>query len=229
MERRRRILVRCLFATVVMLAMSLVARRAGVRGWFDSSAALRVKILQAGVLAPVAYIGVYLVAPYLMLPRVVPAALSGALFGVWRGFGYTYLGSMLAASASFWAGRWIGARRSAAASQDASRRTQGTATPRGLSWVTICAIRLVPLMPGDAVNITIAQTPTRFRTYLLGTALGAAPSLALYAALGEGMAHRNSQVLWLGGVGLALLLLAGVLAIRRRKVAPSVATVGPVS
>ncbi|MBI4229749.1 MAG: TVP38/TMEM64 family protein [Planctomycetes bacterium] len=228
MRRRRAILVRCLVASVVMLALSLVARRAGVRGWFDSGAALRVKILQAGVLAPVAYIGVYLVAPYLMLPRVLPATLSGALFGVWRGFGYTYLGSMLAASASFWAGRWIGVR--ARITQDASRRTpDGPPSPRGLSWLTICAIRLVPLMPGDAVNVTIAQTPTPFGAYLLGTALGAAPSLALYAALGEGMVHRNTQVVWLGGAGLGLLLLAGVLAIRRRRASPSVATAGPAS
>lgn len=208
--RSRRILLRVAAALALLLVLSVTARALGVRDWFASGDVLRGRIDRAGAAGPLLFVALYLVAPYLLLPRLLPATLSGALFGVWRGFGYTYAASLLAASGSFWMGRWIGGR-------SPDEAGEGGRAGRRIGWRTICAIRMVPLMPGDPVNLAIAQTATPYRTYLLGTALGVAPSLAAYAAVGEGLAWRDRSALWIGGGVLLLLLVAGLLALRRSR------------
>lgn len=167
-------------------------------------------LARAGLWAPLAYVGMYVIATLLVLPSTVLNLLGGAVFGLGWGLVWTSLAALVAAVVGFVLARTVGQRW-------AKRRTEQARTEQlaNSSVVYLFAIRLLPLIPYGLVNFAAGLTPMRFRDYCLGTALGTVPGLLPFVWLGSsGRQAIQTGELWpllgaLGSIGLLVLAAQG--------------------
>lgn len=135
------------------------------------------------ILAPILFI---VANAALLMVLVVPSwfctILGGLLFGLWLGAACALLGATLGASGIFLAARAglrglveRGGSRTVAVA-DGFRRN-------ALSYLVF--LRLVPFFPFILVNVAAALARLSLRTYVLGTLIGIAPSVFIYASFGD--------------------------------------------
>lgn len=167
---------------------------------------LRDRVAAAGPWGPVVFVGVYVVATLLLLPKNVFTAVAGLLFGLVGGVALVWLGAMLGACAAFWLGRSLG--------RDGVERLAGRHLARldvlllRHGAPAILVARLIPLVPFTAVNYGSGVTAVRFGAYVLATAVGILPGTVAYVAFG---AFGTDPTGWpfLTAVGALLTLAVG--------------------
>jgi uncharacterized membrane protein YdjX (TVP38/TMEM64 family) len=157
-----------------------------------------------------------------LVPRSVLAAGAGLVFGPLAGSGYVLAGALLAGLLAFLAGRVLGREFVAARTRLAT--LDSWLTDRGVLGVVI--LRILPVAPFGLVSYGFGTTGIRTGSYLLGTAIGAAPSTVAYATLGESALEPGSAGFAVSLAAVALLAAggaAGAAFVRRRSVpvAPS--------
>jgi MYXO-CTERM domain-containing protein len=177
---------------------------------------MRGQVAAAGAWAGVAFVGAYVVATLLVLPKNVLSVVAGALFGPVFGVVLVWLAATVGAAAAFWVGRVLG--------RDGVRRLVGRHLDRLDRLVerhgvlAVLVARLIPVIPFTAVNYGSGLTAVRFGPYLLATGVGIVPGTVAYVVLG---AYGSDPGSWPFLASLtALVLLAGlglVVGWRRRR------------
>jgi uncharacterized membrane protein YdjX (TVP38/TMEM64 family)/rhodanese-related sulfurtransferase len=169
---------------------------------------------QAGNTAPLLFIGGYALATVLFLPGSILTIAGGALFGPVAGTLYSLTGAALGATLSFLAARHL-------ASDWVARRTGGRLAEfvRGVEaegWRFVAFVRLVPLLPFNALNYALGLTRIPLRQYVVASYLAMLPGAAAYTYLGYAgrEAFAGSDVLLRHGL-VALALLAAALFLPR--------------
>src|ERR687898_884025 len=76
--------------------------------------------------------------------------------------------------------------------------------------------RIVPLLPWGAVNYSAGVTHLAYRAMAIGTAIGAAPKVFAYTALGGSLGDLTSPEALVAIGLLVVLALAGALVVRRQ-------------
>jgi uncharacterized membrane protein YdjX (TVP38/TMEM64 family) len=180
-------------------------------------AQLQTQLKQAGIWAPIVYIGIYAIATILILPSTALNLAGGALFGLWLGTLWTSIAAIVAAVLAFTFTRtigrqWMGRRL--------ARRWQvmDTEIRRG-GLFYMFAIRLLPIIPYGLVNFVAGMTSISFKDYFWGTALGTVPGILPFVMLGSSgvQAIRTGDVLPLiAALTLIALLVAGATWYRKR-------------
>ncbi len=155
-------------------------------------------------------------------PQVVLIAAAVVAFGPWLGSVYSWVGTMVSASVGFWLGRVAGGRLLARFGGPSLGRLTEMIGRNG--FLASLIVRLAPSAPFVAVNMAAGVTPMRFSAFLLGTAIGIVPKIALTALAGKAVAQAHGAQL---GINLAFLaaalgawIVVGLLArrwIRRRE------------
>jgi uncharacterized membrane protein YdjX (TVP38/TMEM64 family) len=147
----------------------------------------------------------------LPLPVVtVMCLLSGALFGRAAGTAVASLGYTAGVTTAFLAARWLLQER-------VRRRFGGTwlgRVERGIARdgaYYLLTLRLMPSVPFFLVNLLMALTPIRTRTYVLVSWVGVLPMTFLYAGLGTEVAHLKSPTGLLSVSVIATLVALAVL------------------
>lgn len=178
-----------------------------------------------GVLAPAAYVVVYVAATLLGVPGVAFTLLAPLLFGVWPAVAVMIVASALSAAAGFLIARYL-------ARDTLMARLEGSAAFARLSrlleahdWFVIPVLRIVPLAPFAVVNYGFGLTGIGFWRYAAWSVLAMAPmnvALVLGAELFYRAATRGT-VPWplVGGALAAGLLLLALVAAGRRAFARS--------
>lgn len=162
--------------------------------------------VRAWPLAPLAIIVVHVLSGLIAAPGMLMIAATVLLFGAWPGALYALLG-MLANGITVYAIGRFGARRAVDQwlAARAGSRLDGLnrlLARRGI--VTIALVRLAPV-PFSLVNILAGASRIGFADFVLGTAIGLLPVIALLA----GFASRFE--VWLEHPGAqSLVMLAGV-------------------
>jgi uncharacterized membrane protein YdjX (TVP38/TMEM64 family) len=82
--------------------------------------------------------------------------------------------------------------------------------------LAVIECRLMPLLPYGAVNYCAGLTRLRFRDMALGTAIGAAPKVWAYAALGGSLTDLRAPEAKIAVVLIVLLAVGGLLLARRQ-------------
>lgn len=166
--------------------------------------------------APLVVIAIYTPAAFLMFPRPLLTLLTVIAFGPWLGFAYGMTGILVAALATYYAGRLLprGTVKRLAGEKldDMSKKLRAD----GLLAVT--AVRLVPLAPFAIEGIVAGAVRIRLWPYAFGTFLGMLPGVLATSVFGRQISaalEDPSTVNWLivGGVLLALVVLT--LVVRR--------------
>lgn len=159
--------------------------------------------------APVALVVAYVVLCPLGMP-VSPLMLAGGLvFGFGAGTALNLAGTWLGAAVTFAVARLLGADLVARLLGDKLARVERVVERHGF-W-TLVRLRFVPI-PYAVVNYAAALAGVRPGTFLLATAVGLLPAVALFTYFADALSQaaagdRSGVLLQLGGALVALLLL----------------------
>ncbi|MHB8743405.1 MAG: VTT domain-containing protein [Sulfuricaulis sp.] len=174
-----------------------------------NSVALEDWVKGAGLLGPLIYIIVYLVATVLFLPGSVLTLAGGALFGPVWGTLYSLIGATLGATVAFLIARYLVSDWVAHKASGWMKQLIDGVEKEG--WRFVAFVRLMPLFPFNLLNYALGLTRIGLLAYIVGSCLFMLPGALAYTYLGY--AGREAVV---GGNGLiqkglfAVALLATV-------------------
>lgn len=111
------------------------------------------------------------------IPASVFVILAGAVWGWKLGFLYSFVGAIIAASISFWIGRFLG---DGVLEQFGSRGKRLATVLRGASTKSFFLIRLIPGIPFVVFNYGAGAAGLRFSSFAIGTAASIAPLMLVF-------------------------------------------------
>lgn len=180
-----------------------------------------------GPWGPVLFVLLYIVASLTMAPAFILTFAAGAVWGLWWGSLYIYIGAVLGASAvHFLAGRLVRTR----VTQWLDREPRVAAVRRAVAgqgvWIMFL-LRLSPLIPFVQLNYALVLSGVRYRDYVLAT-MGMWPTIIMYvyygkvagdvAALATGVApQRGPEYYAMLVVGLVATVVATTMVARAAK------------
>jgi uncharacterized membrane protein YdjX (TVP38/TMEM64 family) len=191
------------FVTVRFTSVGAVLTREGV--------AELIAALRGSSWAPVAFVGTYAVATALALPGTILTLTGGAVFGFTAGTVLNWLGANIGATLAFLLARSMG--------REGLRTLLGKrvdaldeATDR-YGFRSLLTLRLIPVVPFNALNFGGGLTSMSWKSYALGTAIGVIPGTAVYTYFADALlqgSQESSREAWIRVVvaGLLLALLA---------------------
>ena len=176
---RRALVILTLFSVMLSLFF-FAAPLLGING----AAAARQWLSQAqGPWALAAVIGAFAALAFIGVPQVVLIAAAVAVFGAWRGAGYAWTGTMVSALIGFAIGRIVGARAVSGMGGPGFERFMRLLGKNGL--LASLVVRLVPMAPFVVVNAAAGVAPISVADFIIGTAIGIVPKIALTAFAGD--------------------------------------------
>jgi uncharacterized membrane protein YdjX (TVP38/TMEM64 family) len=182
--------------------------------WFENPRLVKVEVLAWGIWGPVVYMLLYAVGPSFLVPGAVMTIAGGLAFGALRGSVYSLLGAEAGALVAFAAGRFLG--RSFVQRVVGGRFEKLLAQIGRHGFQIIFYLRLVPLIPYNALNLLAGASPITFRDYFWASAIGMVPGTILFAFLGDALWHPASPRFLLALGLIAVCFAGGELARRRR-------------
>ncbi|WP_447987154.1 VTT domain-containing protein [Nitrospira sp. Nam74] len=159
---------------LVVAAVAAVWRWTPWRDWISPQSVVSVADSPLAVLVVLA---VYVVAGLMVIPITILVILTGLIFSPALGSVYALSGALLSAAVTYWAGRRLGrhtVRRLAGA-----RLNRITRRLARKGMLAVALTRLLPITPFSIVNAVAGASYIRLRDFLLGTAIGVAPMIAL--------------------------------------------------
>ncbi|MEX0827657.1 MAG: VTT domain-containing protein, partial [Haliea sp.] len=126
---------------------------------------------------------IYILASIVFFPITALIALTALTFGPWWGFLYAFTGSLLGATVTFFIGDFAGRIKLRDLMGKRINRISRKLSDKGI--LAVITSRIVPLAPFSLINLVSGAAHIRFRDYLIGTAVGMAPGIAVMTALGD--------------------------------------------
>lgn len=157
---------------------------------------------------PAAFVAVYVVLIVLMLPGTIGTVAAGAVFGTWTGFAAALTGATIGASFSFGIARAIGREGAVILLGDRARPVDRLIDERGLLGIVV--LRLLPIVPFNALNYAAGLSNLSFGRYLVGTALGMIPGTFIVVSLASGADDPSSPGFAASVASAVVALLASV-------------------
>lgn len=160
----------------------------------------------AGLAAPLVFVGLYVVLTVLLFPGAVITAAGGVLFGPAIGTLLAAVGATLGSAGAFLLAKRLGRTQVERVAGRRIGRLDAWLERRG--FLAILYLRLIPVVPFNALNYVAGVTGVSLRDFVAGTALGIVPGTFAFAALGGSFQDPTSPT-FLTAVGLLVLLAAG--------------------
>ena len=176
---RRRIALTVAAALAAAVALVLVGR---VGGRYVPEFVERVRGL--GAWGPAAFVGGYVLATVAGIPGSLLTLAAGAIFGLWAGTLWVFLGATLGASAAFLIARYLarGAVERRVGADPRVRAIDAAIAAQGARVVFL--LRLSPAVPFSLLNYLLGLTRVRFRDFVVASA-GMLPGTLLYVYTGK--------------------------------------------
>jgi uncharacterized membrane protein YdjX (TVP38/TMEM64 family) len=184
-------LLRVLGALALLLVL-VVAYRADLL----DPVTMRDLILSFGILAPVIWVLIYLVAvfiPYATTIMTVAAGLAfGAVWGAVLTFSVTIFASLIPFTVARRLGRaWVEARVGGTRLQRYSDLINRNA------FLVFFYLRLIPSLPYELQNHIAGVTRITYRQFMLASALGIGPIILILTFLGDALSEPGSRDFWI--------------------------------
>jgi uncharacterized membrane protein YdjX (TVP38/TMEM64 family) len=206
---QRRAIIKTLLVLVFAALLAAILLYFDVQQLFRDALAW---ISGLGVLGPVIFVGLYILACVLLLPGAILTLGAGAIFGFFQGAIAASVGATLGATCAFLVGRYL-------ARDWVARRIAGSARFRAVDeavakegWKIVFLTRLSPVFPFNILNYAFGLTRVALRDYFFASWLGMIPGMFLYvylgslagdlAGLGTGNRERSMGEWVMYGVGL---------------------------
>ena len=198
-------LVWALLAAMAISAVSLILFQ-----MFDGAATMRRWIENAGVWAPLVYVGLkastYVIAPLSGTPVKLA---GGALFGFWEGAVLGLTGDMLGASLNFWIARLFRDKAITRLSGRKAIKQIDELTEHVGGWRALVAARLFLSSLYDFISYAAGLSKLPFRQFFFVSLLAGIPSTLIASWIGNAAVTNKSFIYVLfiaGAVGLVALL-----------------------
>jgi uncharacterized membrane protein YdjX (TVP38/TMEM64 family) len=214
----------------IVLAVLILAALVAAANYFDLQQVFRdtlAWISGLGVIAPIIFIAIYILACVLLLPGSILTLGAGIVFGVVKGSIAVSVGSTLGATCAFLVGRYfargwvsekIGQNKKFKVIDDAVARE---------GWKIVLLTRLSPVFPFNLLNYGFGLSKIGLKHYILASWIGMIPGTIMYvyigslagdlASLGTGDRTRTTGEWILYGVGLLATLAVTVFVTRLAK------------
>ena len=198
-----------IYAAVVGVAFGVLA----LTGNIPSSDEVRDFGDDLGPLAPVLFVPLFVAVNFLITWPILAGA-AGLMFGTAAGTPLVLIGVVLASLAQMAVARKLAGEHRGRLLPERTRDIERFLTEHGA--VAVMESRIVPLLPWGAVNYSAGVTDLSYRDMAIGTAIGAAPKVFAYTALGGNLGDLTSPEA-LVAIGLLVVLAAvGALVVRRQ-------------
>ncbi|TXC92948.1 TVP38/TMEM64 family protein [Metabacillus litoralis] len=146
-------------------------------------------ILSIGVLAPIIYIGLYSVRPFILFPSSVLSLAGGLAFGPFYGTLLTIIGATIGAYFAFLLSRKVGGRWIEKKSGARIEKVKNLLEKNG--FVSVLLVRLLPIFPFDLVSYAAGLSKVRTSHFVLATIVGIIPGTFAYNFLGASATSNN--------------------------------------
>ncbi|MDI6896209.1 TVP38/TMEM64 family protein [Methanocella conradii] len=166
---------------------------------------IRDVVLSYGPLSAIAYIALHAMRPFTFLP-VTPFTIAGGfIFGHAYGLLLAMLGTTSAAVITFAMSRYL--FRDYVKKRLAGKYAGLDDRLNGQGILIVAAMRMVPVIPYDAVGYLAGVSSIGFVEYLLGTLLGELPGAFVLTMLGSSLDNIRSPLFMVSLILAALLIL----------------------
>ena len=193
------------------LAVSAVVAFFNLRGVRMTPDGLRASVLGWGALAPLVYIAIVALRPFIFFPSTVLFIVAGLAFGPWKGTLYAVIGGVIAAVVSFLLARSLGREFVQARLPPRLQQMQETEWGAGLIFILL----LVPIVPMTAVNYGAGLSRVSLGHYVLAVVGALTPRAFAYCFFGDSLFDIGSPQFIAALVLLALMVVVPAL-LRRR-------------
>ena len=171
-------------------------------------------IMKWGLLAPLFFIILYTLRPFVLFPSSIFAITSGLSFGFYWGCLYTYLGSLGGGLITYFAINRLGRfKKSKQWKNERYEKIRSKIEKEGFRYVLL--LRLLPVLNYDLVSYLTSITNIKFKDYAAATAIGIIPGTLAYTYLGTSMTAGSKEVVWIGTT--LLFILVGLPMLFKRK------------
>lgn len=166
--------------------------------------------IRASDAAPVLYMVLYAGATALAIPGSILTLAGGALFGVVWGTVYTTIAANVGANVAFGVARYLG--RDGIRKLAGSRLDKLDQAAEDHGFRGLFTLRLIPVVPFNALNFGAGLTSISWRNYALATAIGIFPGTVVYTMFADALlagsqeASREALIRVLVSGGLLILL-----------------------
>ena len=180
---------------LALVAAVVVARLTGLSEYISLEGLdrLRAWIDGFGLVAPLVFIAIYVVATVAFLPGTPLTLLAGLVFGPVLGTLWAVIGATIGATLAFLVGRYAarGLVEGWTANNERVRKLDEGVEKQG--WRMLLITRLVPVFPFNLQNYAYGITGIRLGTYVLLTAVCIIPGAAVYTFAGGSLASAQQN------------------------------------
>lgn len=171
-----------LIATILVAIITYSLWDPSINTYIKHPGRIREYILSFGFLAPIIFILLYSIRALLFVcPISIFAIISGSLFGLWPGFFYSMIGAFISATIAFFIGRYL-ARDFV--KQYFSKHFYALENKEIKGFKIVLFLRLIMIMPFDALSYVTGVTKISYKNFILGTILGISAEFFMYSYLG---------------------------------------------
>ena len=175
--KQTRLLKFAIIAAIIIVAAFLM-QKIGV-------SELRELIGEHVLFAPMIYVLCFAILPIFLFPVPVLAVVAGAVFGLFAGSLYTIIGAMINSVLMFYIARFLGFRAVSDFTQNSKSKILKTLGEPGGKFSLILILRLMPLVPYNALNYACGVMNVSLRDYVVATFVGIVPATFIMVNLGE--------------------------------------------
>lgn len=205
---------------VTLVAVGAIARVTPVASMLSLDGLINgVRSLQSTAWVPFVFVLVYVTTTALGLPGSVVTIVGGVVFGFGWGALYNSIGANIGANAAFGLARMLGRDGVERIVGKRIRRLNNAMLRHGL--IGLLALRLIPLVPFNALNFGSGLTRLRWREYIIATMVGILPGTLVYTFFADALVRGSVEAsgpatvrVWIAGALLLVLSLLPFIARR---------------
>ena len=206
--------IKILIAVGIVVVVYLVLRYYGITEDIRLENVPKIKtwVESFGVIAPLVYIGLYLISTVFFLPGTPVTVLAGFVFGPLWGVLYASIASIISVACAFLIARYVardlveGWVKGNAQFQKIDEQVEEQ------GWRILMFTRLVPIFPFNLQNYAYGLTKIRFSTFVLTSAIFMLPGTIALVLLGgafvSGEGNFLKTALYLGIAGVVMFALS---------------------
>ena len=210
----RNSIIKILIAVGVVAVVYLVLRHYGITDDIRLENVPKIKtwVTSFGRIAPLVYIGLYLVSTVFFLPGTPVTVLAGFIFGPLWGVFYASVASIISVSVAFLIARYVARDLVEGWVKDNAQFRKIDEQVEEQGWRILMFTRLVPIFPFNLQNYAYGLTSIRFSTFVLVSAIFMLPGTAVFVQFGGAFVSGEGNIwktlLYLGIAGVLMLLLS---------------------
>lgn len=161
-------------------------------------------VQQFGAWGPVWLILAFIIQMFLVVINVVLLILVSILaYGPWWGALWAFVGIVVASSVGYGLGHLLGENFVGGLLGEKNQKKVVEQVQRYGVWAVVIA-RISPIISNDAVSFVAGLARMGYLKFLIATAGGILPLIALLAYLGDNSDRLKSGLLWVSGISLVL-------------------------